>query len=581
MSIRIRLLLSFSAVVAVAIVLFVLTAFLSSVAITGDMRSISSFYNIHYSIHPLTDEEESIFLDLKYLAKQDPAQLNDQQLLASYDLKLKMVQAGLFVRKDDTITYASPSLAESKMSEALPVYDAANNAIRSTLNVGNRFFSYAKFDFPFPDGEHGSLYVMRERSPWTEVVRTLLPILILVLLAVILLTGLLLYRYVTRSVVRPLDVLRRSAEQIKEGDLQFELKPQSRDEIGQLSMTFEEMRRRLNESIQLQLQYEDNRKQLISNISHDLKTPIATIKGYVEGIRDGLANTPEKLDKYVGTIHDKVTDMGRLVDELLLYSKLDLKREPYSFEPIDLVAFAQDAAEEIGFELGEQGIEVVFAFSVGTDVSALSHRKAVIMADRAKLKRVVDNLVQNSAKFMDKEQKRITLRVGIETGTVIGVDRFGGQLENRLGLGKGSDGAVEASGRLDNGPDVVKGSDRAVGAVGRMDSGSRGMKEMSGVGSGARAGAKAASVVVLEVEDNGAGIRSEVLPHVFERFYRGDHARNSQTGGSGLGLAIAKQIVEGHGGTIEAESRVGDGTTIRIRLPLAEGKADTRAGADE
>ncbi|MBD3921019.1 HAMP domain-containing histidine kinase [Paenibacillus sp. PR3] len=502
MSIRIRLLLSFSAVVAVAIVLFVLTAFLSSVAVTGDMRSISSFYNIHYSIHPLTDEEESIFLDLKYLAKQDPAQLNDQELLASYDLKLKMVQAGLFVRQDDTITYASPSLAEPKMGEALPQYDAANYTIRSTLNVGNRFFSYAKFDFPFPNGEQGSLYVMRERSPWTEIVRTLLPILIVVLLAVILLTGLLLYRYVTRSIVRPLDVLRRSAEQIKEGDLQFELKPQSRDEIGQLSMTFEEMRRRLNESIQLQLQYEDNRKQLISNISHDLKTPIATIKGYVEGIRDGLANTPERLDKYVGTIHDKVTDMGRLVDELLLYSKLDLKREPYSFETIDLATFAQDAAEEIGFELGGQGIQVEYEMTANT----APFDKAVIMADRAKLKRVVDNLVQNSAKFMDKEMKRITLRVGIDAG---------------------------------------------------------------------------ASAAVLEVEDNGAGMRGEVLPHVFERFYRGDDARSTHTGGSGLGLAIAKQIVEGHGGTIEAESSVGAGTTIRIRVPLAEGNADMRAGGGE
>ncbi|GMK41963.1 two-component sensor histidine kinase [Paenibacillus sp. CCS19] len=553
MSIRIRLLLSFSAVVAVAIVLFVLTAFLSSVAITGDMRSMSSFYNIHYSIHPLTDEEESIFLDLKYLAKQDPAQLNDQALLASYDLKLKMVQAGLFVRQDDTITYASPSLAEPKMGEALPVYDAANNAIRSTLNVGNRFFSYAKFDFAFPDGKHGSLYVMRERSPWTEIVRTMLPILIVVLLAVILLTGLLLYRYVTRSIVRPLDVLRRSAEQIKQGDLQFELKPQSRDEIGQLSMTFEEMRRRLNESIQLQLQYEDNRKQLISNISHDLKTPIATIKGYVEGIQDGLANTPEKLDKYVGTIHDKVTDMGRLVDELLLYSKLDLKREPYSFERIDLAAFAQDAAEETGFELGEQGIKVEYVRVADSEGSAGAlDRKVIIMADRAKLKRVVDNLVQNSVKFMDKDDKRITLRVGIEAGA------------GALGAG----GQVEVGGSRD-------------------DQASKGAAAAAGAGAKAQAKAQAgaevlpANAAVFEIEDNGAGIRGDVLPHVFERFYRGDDARNTQTGGSGLGLAIAKQIVEGHGGTIEAESRVGDGTTIRVRLPLAENRADRRAGGGE
>ncbi|EFM10730.1 integral membrane sensor signal transduction histidine kinase [Paenibacillus curdlanolyticus YK9] len=486
MSIRLRLLLSFTAVLAVAIILFMTTSYLISVAITGDMRSISSFYSIHYSLHPLTDEEETIFLDLKYLAKQDPDSLTDDKLLAEYDRKLKMVKAGLVVRHDGEVSYTSPSLGESAMGDYLPPYDAANNAIRSTLNVGNRFFSYAKFDFPFQNGKAGSIYVLRERSPFPELVRTLLPILVLVLLAIMLLTGLLLYRNVTKTIIRPLDVLRRSAEQIKEGDLQFKLEPQSRDEIGQLSLTFEQMRQKLNESIQLQLQYEDNRKQLISNISHDLKTPITTIKGYVEGIRDGLADSPEKLDKYVGTIYAKVTDMGRLVDELLLYSKLDLRREPYSFERVDLAAFIEDAVEESGFELEEQGIRVTLEGERLQDTD--------VMADRQKLRRVLGNLIQNSVKFMDKPDRSITLRLREE---------------------------------------------------GR-------------------------ATLVVEVTDNGAGIADEALPHIFERFYRAEASRNSRTGGSGLGLAIAKQIIEGHGGTIEAESQLGAGTTMRIRLRKAD-----------
>ncbi|RUS46981.1 cell wall metabolism sensor histidine kinase WalK [Cohnella sp. AR92] len=491
MSIRVRLLLSFGSVLAVAVVLLLMTSYLLSVAITGDMRSISSFYKIHYSLHPLTDEEETIFLDLKYLAKQDPGRLADDALLADYDGQLKMVQAGLFVKRDNKLLYSSPSIGEPKMLSALPGYDADNLSIRSTLNVGNRFFSYAKFDFPYPDGTQGSLYVMKERSPFAELVRTLLPILGVVLLAVIMLTGLLLYRYITRTMIRPLEVLKRSADQIKEGDLQFELKPQSRDEIGQLSQSFEEMRRRLKESIQLQLQYEENRKSLISNISHDLKTPITTIKGYVEGIRDGLADTPDKLEKYVGTLHAKVTDMGRLVDELLLYSKLDLRREPYSFERVDLMAFARDAAEESALELEGKGFIV--------DLDVASPGPLFVMADRSKLMRALGNLIQNSVKFMNREEKRIGIRVGTE---------------------------------------------------------------------GAHA--------LLAVEDNGPGIPAESLPFIFERFYRGDASRNSETGGSGLGLAIAKQIAEGHRGSIEAVSASGEGARMIIRLPLA----DTGSAAD-
>ncbi|MBB6638449.1 sensor histidine kinase [Cohnella thailandensis] len=491
MSIRFRLLASFSTVFAVAVVLFTLISYLLSVAITGDMKSVSRFYKIHYSLHPLTDEEETIFLDLKYMAKQDSEQLTDEALLAQYDQQLKMVQAGLFVRRDDELIYASPSIGEPEMRSALPAYDAANLSIRSTLNVGNRFFSYAKFDFPYPDGSMGSLYVMKERSPFAELVRTLLPILIAVLLAVIVLTGLLLYRYLTRTMIRPLEVLKRSAEQIKEGDLQFELKPHSRDEIGQLSQTFEEMRRRLNESIQLQLQYEENRKSLISGISHDLKTPITTIKGYVEGIRDGVADSPAKLDKYVGTIYAKVNEMGRLVDELLLYSKLDLRREPYSFERIDLAAFARDAAEEAALELEGRGVTV--------DLNVMANAPIPVLADRSKLKRALDNLIQNSAKFMSKPEKRIEVRVAID---------------------------------------------------GRH--------------------------ALLEVTDNGPGIPAESLPYIFERFYRGDASRNSGTGGSGLGLAIAKQIAEGHRGTIKANSIAGEGTRMTIRLPLADnGNEDT------
>ncbi|MDF2725428.1 MAG: histidine kinase [Paenibacillus sp.] len=491
MSIRFRLLLSFMTTLAVTVLLFSLTAYLISVAVTGDVRSISQFYNIHYTLHPLTEKEESLFMEMKYLAKENPDQLKNRTLLEDYDIQLKMVQAGLIVRNGRGLTFVSPSFKQANFESVLPDYEMGNYSIRNTFNVGSRFFAYAKFDFYFSDHEPGSIFVVTERSPFAEIIRTLLPILIGILLAVLFLTSGLLYRYVTRTIVRPISMLRESAERIKEGDLQFELKPESGDEIGQLGMTFEQMRQKLNESIHLQLQYEENRKQLISNISHDLKTPITTIKGYVEGIRDGVADTPEKMDRYIDTIYSKTKDMDRLVNELFLYSKLDLKREPFSFEKIDLHRFVQDVLEETEFELENKGILLQWELD--------SQPEVFVLADRLKLRRVFANLLNNCFKYLDKEHKLVIVTTSVQDNEVI-----------------------------------------------------------------------------VEIRDNGPGIRPDTLPYIFERFYRGEPSRNMMTGGSGLGLAISKQIIEGHGGRIWAESEWGQGTRLFFSLKTISTHGDEK-----
>lgn len=403
MSIRFRLLLSFTSVVIVSVILFVLAAYLLSVAVTGDFRSIGSFYKIHYSLHPLSEEEESLFLDLKYLAKHDPEQLKNEQLLEQYNIQLKMVQAALVIRENEEIIYRAPSLDDIDFTAILPKYDMGNNTIRNTMNAESRFFSYSKFDFYFSaeTNDRGSIFVIHERSPFAEVVRTLLPILIAVFVIILLLTGVLLYRYVTRKIVKPLDQLRQSAEHIKDGNLTFELRADSNDEVGQLVQTFDQMRQKLYDSIQLQLHYEENRKQLMSNISHDLRTPITTIKGYAEGIRDGVTNTEEKLSKYVTAIHTRASDMERLVDELLFFSKLDLNKEPFSFQQIELSLFLHDIVDEMAIELDTRQIALIWEEKLSQPL--------YVLADREKLKRVIINLFDNCFKYMNRQPKQITI----------------------------------------------------------------------------------------------------------------------------------------------------------------------------
>ena len=163
------------------------------------------------------------------------------------------------------------------------------------------------------------------------------------------------------------------------------------------------MRRRLKESTEEKNLIEKENKELISNISHDLKTPITAVKGYVEGIMDGVADTPEKMDRYVRTIYNKTNEMDHLINELTFYSKIDTNRIPYTFSKLNVEDYFSDCAEEVGLELETKGIELVYANYVENDV--------VVIADGEQIRRVIHNIIGNAIKYMDKKRGIIQIRV--------------------------------------------------------------------------------------------------------------------------------------------------------------------------
>ena len=127
--------------------------------------------------------------------------------------------------------------------------------------------------------------------------------------------------WIYRSIATPLVKLKKATQNIKEGNLDFVLEVDGDDEFSELCRDFEEMRKRLKESAEEKVLMDKENKELISNISHDLKTPITAVKGYVEGIMDGVADTPEKIDRYVKTIYNKTNEMDHLINELTFLFK--------------------------------------------------------------------------------------------------------------------------------------------------------------------------------------------------------------------------------------------------------------------
>lgn len=231
-------------------------------------------------------------------------------------------------------------------------------------------------------------------------------------LIIVLCGGGLMY-WIYQGIVKPVDELKQAAKRIESGDLDFTLESESDDEFGELMQAFEQMRIRLKDTAEERVRMDNENKELISNIAHDLKTPLTTIKGYSEGILDGIAASPEKQLKYIQTIYNKACDMNRLIDELNYYAKIETNKIPYNFRRINVADYFSDCAEEIGFDMEMQGIAFSYSNEVDADVE--------IIADPEQLRKVVNNIISNAVKYMDKKAGEVKIAVE-DAGDFVQID---------------------------------------------------------------------------------------------------------------------------------------------------------------
>ncbi len=230
------------------------------------------------------------------------------------------------------------------------------------------------------------------------------------ILLILIFTAIMLTRLIRDGFVNPINELNTAMRRIKEGSLEYALETNVKGEIGDLYRNYEDMRLRLKESTEENAAGEKQNRELISNISHDLKTPITAIKGYVEGIMDGVADTPEKMDKYIKTIYNKANDMERLINELTYYSGIDNNRIPYNFHRINVADYFGDCVEEVGMDLEQRNIKFNYSNMVQPDT--------VVIADPEQMKKVINNIINNSVKYMDKPNGVIDIRILDEVDSI-------------------------------------------------------------------------------------------------------------------------------------------------------------------
>jgi two-component system OmpR family sensor kinase len=333
-----------------------------------------------------------------------------------------------------------------------------------------------------------------------------------------------------RLTLRPLDRVARTAERVSglslaSGEVELSVRVPDDDpatEVGRVGASLNRMLGHIADALAKRHAVEARLREFAADASHELRTPVAAIRGHAELAQRHPGDIPEPVRRSLGRIEAEAQRMGVLVDDLLLLARLDAGR-PLAREPVDLTRLALDAVED-------------------ARAAAPGHRwrlelpaePTAVVGDQHRLAQAIANLLAN-ARTHTPDGTEVTLR--LEGG----------------------------------GPGGGRSSDR------RSDGARAGGSAQSGdIGAGRRAGAEVnggapeePGEIRLSITDTGPGLSPQVAARAFDRFVRGDRARSRASGSTGLGLAITRAIAEAHGGRVELETRPGH-TVFTIVLPVRE-----------
>lgn len=358
------------------------------------------------SLQELNQHANRVYTKVKAWIEDDYDRALNPEELKSFNAEIREeAYSYLIVREGNRIIFDGAGDTDVPVSrKELPLYGANKSTTNVVVYVDSRQPALIRqFDFRNDNDIYCTAFLVTSSQSLLPETKRMFVDIVLSILLILVLTAILLIGWTYRSIVPRLRTLIRAADEIREGTLNHPLDVSGTDEISELFRAFEDMRKRLYANAKEKMQNEEEQRQLISNIAHDLKTPITAIRGYSEGLLDGVASTPEKKEAYLRTIQNKAEEMNSLINELTLYSKIDTNRIPYNFQTLNVSDFFMDCAEEIGMDLENQKIEFSYYNYTSEDTK--------IIADPEQLARVIHNIVGNSVKYRGDAPLIINLRV--------------------------------------------------------------------------------------------------------------------------------------------------------------------------
>ncbi len=355
-------------------------------------------FNLHSSPdEPKTEsvlkQDSTLVSELDYLINSNPDSLMDANYLEQLNKQIGKDSLFVIIEKDAALIYIPDGIDEAGLI-------AASTELKSGIPPDPHGYLLLKYrDFQYTDNSTGHIYFLPKDKPAGPdeglifIIALLLGMIINVWISY----------HVASNIIAPLGILNRATADISHGNLDRAIESLSQDEVGELCQSFEKMRLQLKEAQTLSKRYEKNRKELIANISHDLKTPITSIRGYVQGIMEGVARTPEKESKYIQIIYSNAVQLDRLINELFLFSKLDLNQLEFEFEAINIEDYLHDCVEDKGYDIENKGIKLNF--------TSMYSSQALVLADRQRLQRVINNILVNVEQHQDLSKKQALLEI--------------------------------------------------------------------------------------------------------------------------------------------------------------------------
>ncbi|MDD2979290.1 MAG: HAMP domain-containing sensor histidine kinase [Hespellia sp.] len=323
------------------------------------------------------------------------------------DQELKDLGYNFQVKIGESISYSSLTSSETKKAEN---YTQGNYAGVESLTLTDGNATIIKNTFTAADEKveitvvcsNAKGAISANKSYLKKHILIFVMMFGLIVMALVIVTNLLLSRWISHMIMKPLKALQIGTREIANGNLDSEIAYHKPDEFGEVCQEFDAMRGRLKESVETRLQYEQYRRELIVGISHDLRTPLTSIKGYVEGLLDGIANTEEKKVRYYDAIHVRAMDMESLVDSLSTFAKLENHEYKYHLEPVDMNEYMMQLLKEYREETIQKRTELIYDnYAAQTDV----------LVDVQEMHRVFINLFENSIKYRIKDETVIQIQM--------------------------------------------------------------------------------------------------------------------------------------------------------------------------
>lgn len=370
-----------------------------------DNSQISENYAVLYESAPTMIEDTGSWSELA-------------DKLDGYDYRL------IVTDEDGKVVFQNARHSEEESAETLYTHEKKDGQVAGYFVANTTILTYrtdgtgVSYDYYFVQCPGSASIMGMDRGMFEMFLLVLLGVGIITIVIILFLSQFL-TRWLTEKIMKPVKELDLAARRVIDGDLNTPIGYEYEDEFKNTCESFDLMQQHLKQEMEKNHAYEVARTEMVSGISHDLRTPLTSVKGYLKGMLDGVASTEEKRREYLKIAYRKSCDMDKLLSKLFYFSKLETGNMPFYMQKTDMKDYLEEYVEEKELELRGKNAKI--------EMSTLSDAQIVCNIDREQMKRVLDNLVENACKYA-RGENTLELRLKLWSEKGIAQDKKNGDV---------------------------------------------------------------------------------------------------------------------------------------------------------